>query len=153
MPAGGVLADGLDPAVLLEVDAYWATAGGADTPALLGRLGERVYALHIKDGDLATDGSGQVPAGRGRVPMAEVLAAAPTALRVVEFCVLETFRPTFSVEMSPRPEIGDEIGTQFSPSVEPSALSTSMKPPNVRNRRNASMPALLGISIAFSPVR
>jgi sugar phosphate isomerase/epimerase len=84
-PALEVLADGLDPAVLLEVDAYWATAGGADTPALLGRLGERVYALHVKDGDLATDGSGQVPAGRGRVPLAEVLAAAPTALRVVEF--------------------------------------------------------------------
>ena len=84
-PALEVLADRLDPAVLLEVDAYWATAGGADTPALLGRLGERVYALHVKDGDLATDASGQLPAGRGRVPMAEVLAAAPAALRVVEF--------------------------------------------------------------------
>jgi sugar phosphate isomerase/epimerase len=84
-PALEMLADRLDPAVLLEVDAYWATAGGVDTPALLGRLGGRVCALHIKDGDLATDGSGQLPAGRGRVPMAEVLAAAPAALRVVEF--------------------------------------------------------------------
>jgi sugar phosphate isomerase/epimerase len=84
-PALEVLADRLDPAVLLEVDAYWATAGGVDTPALLGRLGDRVHALHIKDGDLATDASGQVPAGRGRMPMREVLAAAPAALRVVEF--------------------------------------------------------------------
>ena len=84
-PALEVLADQLDPAVVLEVDTYWATAGGADTPALLSRLGDRVYALHIKDGDLATDGSGQLPAGRGRVPMAEVLAASPAALRVVEF--------------------------------------------------------------------
>jgi sugar phosphate isomerase/epimerase len=80
-----VLADQLDPAVVLEVDTYWATAGGADAPALLRRLGDRVHALHIKDGDLATDASGQVPAGQGRVPVAEVLAAAPDALRVVEF--------------------------------------------------------------------
>jgi len=80
-----VLAEQLDPAVVLEVDTYWATAGGAEAPALLRRLGDRVRALHVKDGNLATDGSGQVPAGQGRVPVLEVLAAAPQALRVVEF--------------------------------------------------------------------
>ncbi|RSM55460.1 sugar phosphate isomerase/epimerase [Actinoplanes sp. ATCC 53533] len=80
-----VLAEQLDPAVVLEVDTYWATAGGADTPALLRRLGDRVRAIHVKDGSLATDGSGQVPAGQGRVPVADILAAAPAALRVVEF--------------------------------------------------------------------
>ncbi|MFE2756835.1 sugar phosphate isomerase/epimerase family protein [Actinosynnema sp. NPDC059335] len=80
-----VLADQLDPEVVLEVDTYWATVGGEDAPALLRRLGDRVHALHVKDGGLARDGSGQVPAGRGRVPVAEVLAAAPDALRVVEF--------------------------------------------------------------------
>jgi sugar phosphate isomerase/epimerase len=77
--------DRLDPELVLEVDTYWATAGGADAPALLGRLGERVRAIHVKDGDLATDASGQVPAGQGRVPVSAVLAAAPQALRVVEF--------------------------------------------------------------------
>jgi sugar phosphate isomerase/epimerase len=80
-----VLADHLDPAVLLEVDTYWVTAGGEDAPALLRRLGDRVHAIHVKDGDLATDASGQVPAGQGRVPVAEVLAAAPQALWVAEF--------------------------------------------------------------------
>ncbi|GAA3341854.1 sugar phosphate isomerase/epimerase [Amorphoplanes nipponensis] len=80
-----VLADRLDPAVVLEVDTYWATAGGAEAPALLRRLGDRVRAIHVKDGHLATDGSGQVPAGQGRVPVRQVLAAAPQALRVVEF--------------------------------------------------------------------
>ena len=75
----------LDPAVVLEVDTYWATAGGEDTPALLRRLGDRVRAIHVKDGALATDGSGQVPAGQGRVPIREVLTAAPQALRVIEF--------------------------------------------------------------------
>ncbi|WNV87274.1 TIM barrel protein [Umezawaea sp. Da 62-37] len=80
-----VFVDQLDPAVVLEVDTYWATAGGEDAPALLRRLGAKVHAIHVKDGDLATDGTGQVPAGRGRVPVAEVLAAAPQALRVIEF--------------------------------------------------------------------
>jgi len=75
----------LDPAIVLEVDVYWATAGGADAPALLGRLGERVRAIHVKDGSLATDATGQVPAGQGRVPLGPVLAAAPEALRVIEF--------------------------------------------------------------------
>jgi sugar phosphate isomerase/epimerase len=84
-PALEVLADQLDPEVVLEVDTYWVTAGGEDAPELLRRLGDRVHALHIKDGDLSTDASGQVPAGQGRVPVAEVLAAAPGALRVVEF--------------------------------------------------------------------
>ena len=80
-----VFAEQLDPALVLEVDSYWATAGGADAPALLRRLGERVRAIHVKDGGLAVDASGQVPAGQGRVPVAEVLAASPQALRVVEF--------------------------------------------------------------------
>jgi sugar phosphate isomerase/epimerase len=80
-----VFADQLDPELVLEVDTYWATAGGADAPALLRRLGKKVHALHVKDGDLSTDASGQVPAGQGTVPVADVLAAAPDALRVVEF--------------------------------------------------------------------
>ncbi len=80
-----VLAERLDPAVVLEVDTYWATAGGADAAALLTRLGDRVVAIHVKDGGLAVDGSGQVPAGQGQMPIANVLAAAPDALPVVEF--------------------------------------------------------------------
>jgi sugar phosphate isomerase/epimerase len=44
-----VLADALDPAVVLELDTYWAAAGGADVAALLGRLGDRVRFLHVKE--------------------------------------------------------------------------------------------------------
>jgi sugar phosphate isomerase/epimerase len=80
-----VFADQLDPALMLEVDTYWATVAGEDASALLRRLGDRVQAIHVKDGDLATDGSGQLPAGEGRVPVADILAAAPQALRVIEF--------------------------------------------------------------------
>lgn len=76
----------LDPAVVLEIDTYWATAGGADAAALLERLGDRVHAVHIKDGGLDRDGHGQVPAGQGDVPIDAILDATPTtALRVVEF--------------------------------------------------------------------
>ncbi|CAM3177944.1 sugar phosphate isomerase/epimerase family protein [Stackebrandtia soli] len=78
-------ADLLDPQVALEIDTYWATAGGMTAPTLLRRLGDRVTALHIKDGSLAHDASGQVPAGQGLVPIADVLASAPDALRVIEF--------------------------------------------------------------------
>jgi len=80
-----VFADQLDPEVALEVDTYWATAGGENAPELLRRLGDRVRAIHVKDGGLNTDASGQVPAGQGQVPVTAVLAAAPNALRVIEF--------------------------------------------------------------------
>lgn len=77
--------DRLDPAVGIQVDTYWAAAGGEDPAGLLRRLGERVAALHIKDGDLSLDGTGQTPAGQGRVDVAAVLTAAPWAQRIIEF--------------------------------------------------------------------
>jgi sugar phosphate isomerase/epimerase len=81
-----VFADALAPEVVLEIDAYWAFAGGADVPALVRRLGDRVAALHLKDGDGSLDTSHQVAAGRGVVPLREVAAAAPpSALRIIEF--------------------------------------------------------------------
>jgi sugar phosphate isomerase/epimerase len=76
----------LAPEVVLELDTYWSTVGGQDTPALLQRLGERVGLLHVKDGTL--EGSPvetQVPVGTGGVAVAEILAAAPDAVRVLEF--------------------------------------------------------------------
>jgi sugar phosphate isomerase/epimerase len=85
-----VLADRLAPEVVLEVDTYWAYAGGADVPALLKRLGERVVALHLKDGDGSLDTSKQVPLGSGVVPVWDIVDAAPEALRVVELDDSET---------------------------------------------------------------
>lgn len=96
----------LSQEVVLEIDTFWSTVGGADTPALLMSLGERVQFLHIKDGtvtgDIATslpDSESalkvpdalaeafkkQVPAGSGDIDILPILAAAPHALRVVEF--------------------------------------------------------------------
>jgi sugar phosphate isomerase/epimerase len=79
-----VFADRLAPEVVLEVDTYWAYAGGADVPALLNRLGDRVSALHLKDGDGSLDTSKQVAVGSGVLPVRDIIAAAPDALRVVE---------------------------------------------------------------------
>ena len=79
-----VLAGALDPAVILEVDTYWAEIGGEAAPALLRRLGERVRFIHVKDGPREKDIQTQTAVGSGALPIAEILAAAPQALRVVE---------------------------------------------------------------------
>ena len=73
-----VLADALDETVVLEVDTYWAAVGGQDVPRLLARLGDRVRYLHVKDGPITRDDP-MTAVGQGRMPVAEILAAAPRA--------------------------------------------------------------------------
>lgn len=86
----------LDPRVVLEVDLFWAAIGGQDVPALLGRLGDRVRLLHVKDGILGEDpfrsaNPGAVVldqrvAGTGEVPLREALSVATgTEYAIVEF--------------------------------------------------------------------
>jgi sugar phosphate isomerase/epimerase len=81
----------LDPAVLLEVDLYWATAGGQNLPELLARLGDRVVAVHTKDGPMRPGITAQAlpddqcSAGKGDVP----LAAALEAGTAIEYAVVE----------------------------------------------------------------
>jgi sugar phosphate isomerase/epimerase len=90
-PALEVFAGLLDPTVALEVDLYWAAAGGQNPADLVGRLGDRVQAVHAKDGpmrpgisaaQLPTD---QVPAGQGDVPLAAALAAGSS----IDYAVIE----------------------------------------------------------------
>lgn len=88
-----ILADLVDPAVVFEIDTYWSTVGGADTPAVLERLGDRVVALHVKDGPTVKD-EPNVAVGTGAMPVPAVLAAAPKeAWRVIEFdaCATDIF--------------------------------------------------------------
>lgn len=84
-PALLVVAEYTDPRIRFEVDTYWAAVGGADPVAVLTELGDRVAAIHVKDGPVSRDTSLQQPAGHGAMPLAAVLAAAPQALRVLEF--------------------------------------------------------------------
>ncbi|WP_308465996.1 sugar phosphate isomerase/epimerase family protein [Rathayibacter soli] len=83
-PALEVFADQLDDAVVLEVDTYWVVVGGQDPVALLKRLGDRVVALHIKDGPGTKDNLDQVAVGNGSMPVRSIIEAAPDALRVIE---------------------------------------------------------------------
>ncbi len=79
--------DLLDPAIILELDTYWAAFGGQDVPALLAKLGDRVTHLHIKDGVL--DGSRvrlpNVALGRGDMDQPSVLTAGAGKVWVLEF--------------------------------------------------------------------
>ena len=80
-----VFADHLEPGVVLQVDTYWAFAGGADVPALLGRLGERVAAIHVKDGDGTA--RHEAPGAAGGVRLRRSRRSSPrrpAALRVLE---------------------------------------------------------------------
>ncbi|MET4146672.1 sugar phosphate isomerase/epimerase [Arthrobacter sp. UYCo732] len=79
-------ADLLDPELVLEVDTYWVAVGGQDPVDILAKLGDRVKLIHIKDGPLNTDTKAQLPAGRGKVPVLDVIAAATSLeVGVVEF--------------------------------------------------------------------
>jgi len=80
-----LLEQNLDPAVVLEVDTFWVTVGGENAPELLKRFGDRVRFIHVKDGPITRDTSTQLPAGQGDVDVRAVLAAAPQAVRVLEF--------------------------------------------------------------------
>lgn len=66
-----------DPDVVAEVDVYWATVGGADPADLVGRLGDRVRLLHVKDGPANPErrDAPQVAVGTGRVDIAGPIAA------------------------------------------------------------------------------
>lgn len=96
-PIGGrypleIFADLLEPGVALELDLYWASAAGVDPVALLDRLGDRVTAVHVKDGTLSplptlsALPSDQVPAGEGVVALTAALDAARSARHaIIEF--------------------------------------------------------------------
>lgn len=71
-----VFADLLDPAVVLEIDTYWAMVGGAEPIALLGRLGDRVRFIHVKDGPPSREPADQVAVGSGSLPIWDIIAAA-----------------------------------------------------------------------------
>jgi sugar phosphate isomerase/epimerase len=87
-----VLAGLLAPEVFLEVDTYWAQVGGANVPDLLRSLGDRVLALHVKDGPGVKD-EPHTAVGKGVIDVPSILGAAPDALRIVELdsCATDIF--------------------------------------------------------------
>jgi sugar phosphate isomerase/epimerase len=87
-PAYEILADALDGEVVLEVDTFWASMGGADVFELIGRLGSRVRFLHVTneppdDGDPPPLG----PPVTGRMAGVLALGRSVAAMPVVEVVV------------------------------------------------------------------
>lgn len=87
-----------DERVVLELDLYWALTGGQDVTALVSRLGDRVVAVHVKDGvapvsnpfapgagEFGSDSLDQRHAGTGDVPLADALRAASA----LQYAVIE----------------------------------------------------------------
>lgn len=88
-----------DDRVAIELDLYWALVGGQDAAALVSRLGDRVAAIHVKDGiapavnPFGPDGGefgsaslDQRHPGEGEVPLADALRAATAArYAVIEY--------------------------------------------------------------------
>jgi sugar phosphate isomerase/epimerase len=90
-----VFADALPPEVVLEVDTYWAAVGGQNVPELLTRLGDRVRFLHVKDGPAQDTVAPMTAVGCGTLPVAEILAASPSAeWHIVELdaCATDVFQ-------------------------------------------------------------
>lgn len=90
-PALQVLAELLDPGVVLELDLYWASAADIDLVPFIQELGDRVVAVHVKDGPMregistASVPTDQTPAGQGDVQLTAALAAAAH----LEYAVIE----------------------------------------------------------------
>ncbi|GAA1917553.1 sugar phosphate isomerase/epimerase [Microbacterium aoyamense] len=89
-----------DERVKIELDLFWALAGGQDVPALVSKLGERLIAVHVKDGVVpssnpfapeapafSSDSLDQRHAGDGDVPLVAALAAGSESIRyaVIEY--------------------------------------------------------------------
>ncbi|MEV8268523.1 sugar phosphate isomerase/epimerase [Microbacterium sp. NPDC076911] len=91
-----------DARVAIELDLFWALAGGQDVAALVERLGDRLVAIHVKDGvapasnpfapgapEFSSKSLDQRHAGEGDVPLVESLKAASA----VEYAVIEYDNP------------------------------------------------------------
>lgn len=69
--------DLVDPAVVVELDMYWATVGGDDPKAVIGRLGDRLRLLHVKDGPGDDPEAPMVAVGSGALDITGLLESAP----------------------------------------------------------------------------
>jgi sugar phosphate isomerase/epimerase len=88
----------VDPSVAIELDLYWALVGGQDVVSLVKELGDRLVAIHVKDGikpesnpfapgapKFSSKSLDQRHAGQGEVPTIEAMNAATN----VKYAVIE----------------------------------------------------------------
>ncbi|SDC58740.1 Sugar phosphate isomerase/epimerase [Sanguibacter gelidistatuariae] len=82
------LLDVLDPAVVLEVDLYWATVAGVDAAELVRGRGDRVRLLHVKDGPATGMDDVMTALGEGAVHVDDTVRACSA----LESCIVELDR-------------------------------------------------------------
>ena len=80
----------LAPEVDIELDVYWAVAGGRDATAEIRALGSRVRLLHMKDRAAGPEPH-DAPAGEGTLPFPDIIAAGRAA--GVEWYIVEQDEP------------------------------------------------------------
>ncbi|WP_284254633.1 sugar phosphate isomerase/epimerase family protein [Pseudolysinimonas kribbensis] len=98
-----LLVEALDPAIVLQVDTYWASVGGADVFALIPAHLDRIRMLHVKNEPPDADDPPARVDITGRMDEVVALAAPALELAVVEvvvdgdvFAVLERNRRFFA---------------------------------------------------------
>jgi sugar phosphate isomerase/epimerase len=88
VPAWELLVQLLDEEVILELDTYWASVGGADVFELIPRIGDRIRFLHVKDEPPDADGRPLLGVDiTGRLAEVIALARDHLELAVVEVVV------------------------------------------------------------------
>ncbi len=75
-PLYDLFVEHLDPATVLEVDTFWTTVAGADTPSILHSLGDRVTAIHVKDGKIDEEIRDSLPSSESALIVPEALQRA-----------------------------------------------------------------------------
>jgi len=76
----------LDDRVVLELDTYWAAAGGVDPRILFEKYGDRITHVHVKDGPVeGGHGVSNVVLGTGAMDIPPILEASPNRTWVLEF--------------------------------------------------------------------
>jgi sugar phosphate isomerase/epimerase len=77
----------MDPAIVWEVDCYWATVGGMAPAEVIREMGERVRAIHVKDGTGRPDDP-NLALGEGKIDISGSVAAA-TGSSSVAWVIIE----------------------------------------------------------------
>lgn len=78
----------LDPAVVVELDAYWVAVAGLDPVPVAAGIGDRLEFTHLKDGPATGMDDYMVPFGEGSVDVAAVARANPA----VRWAIVEADR-------------------------------------------------------------
>jgi sugar phosphate isomerase/epimerase len=90
----------------VEFDPYWATIAGVDVAATIGALGDKVFAVHLKDGPLTGVNEDQVALGDGELDWPAFLSLVPRSAPLV--IGLDEFRgPTLDAVIRSRATLVD----------------------------------------------